>query len=98
MRGPPRALCSYSSSLRRSVPAGLSPADKPSPPQDIRVTEAWGFNVVLEWKPPQDDGNTEILGYTVQKADKKTMVSLGFWAPHMYPPQGRAHPGTSFLP
>ncbi|XP_045341105.1 myosin-binding protein C, cardiac-type isoform X2 [Leopardus geoffroyi] len=47
--------------------------DKPSPPQDIRVTEAWGFNVVLEWKPPQDDGNTEILGYTVQKADKKTM-------------------------
>lgn len=55
----------------------LSPADKPSPPQDIWVTEAWGFNVALEWKPPQDDGNTEIWGYTVQKADKKTMVSLG---------------------
>uniref|UniRef100_A0A8C9MDK0 Myosin-binding protein H n=1 Tax=Panthera tigris altaica TaxID=74533 RepID=A0A8C9MDK0_PANTA len=51
----------------------LRVVDKPSPPQDIRVTEAWGFNVVLEWKPPQDDGNTEILGYTVQKADKKTM-------------------------
>ncbi|KAM6158298.1 myosin-binding protein C, cardiac-type [Rhynchocyon petersi] len=47
--------------------------DKPSPPQGIRVTEAWGFNVALEWKPPQDDGNTEIWGYTVQKADKKTM-------------------------
>ncbi|XP_006896827.1 PREDICTED: myosin-binding protein C, cardiac-type [Elephantulus edwardii] len=47
--------------------------DKPSPPQDIRVMEAWGFNVALEWKPPQDDGNTEIWGYTVQKADKKTM-------------------------
>lgn len=62
---------------------GLSPADKPSPPQDIRVTEAWGFNVALDWKPPQDDGNTEILGYTVQKADKKTMVSLslGSWPP-----------------
>lgn len=64
---------------------GLTPADKPSPPQDIRVTEAWGFNVALEWKPPQDDGNTEISGYTVQKADKKTMVSLGSWAPHPPP-------------
>ncbi|XP_029812963.1 myosin-binding protein C, cardiac-type isoform X4 [Suricata suricatta] len=52
----------------------LQIVDKPSPPQDIRVTEAWGFNVALEWKPPQDDGNTEIWGYTVQKADKKTML------------------------
>nr|XP_012644579.1 myosin-binding protein C, cardiac-type isoform X3 [Microcebus murinus] len=51
----------------------LQIVDKPSPPQDIQVTEAWGFNVALEWKPPQDDGNTEIWGYTVQKADKKTM-------------------------
>uniref|UniRef100_A0A452TWK9 Myosin binding protein C3 n=1 Tax=Ursus maritimus TaxID=29073 RepID=A0A452TWK9_URSMA len=51
----------------------LQIVDKPSPPQDIRVIEAWGFNVALEWKAPQDDGNTEIWGYTVQKADKKTM-------------------------
>uniref|UniRef100_G3UJD8 Myosin-binding protein C, cardiac-type n=1 Tax=Loxodonta africana TaxID=9785 RepID=G3UJD8_LOXAF len=51
----------------------LQIVDKPSPPQDIRVIEAWGFNVALEWKPPQDDGNTELWGYTVQKADKKTM-------------------------
>ncbi|KAF6333655.1 myosin binding protein C3 [Rhinolophus ferrumequinum] len=51
----------------------LQIVDKPSPPQDIRITEAWGFNVALEWKPPQDDGNTEIWGYTVQKADQKTM-------------------------
>ncbi|CAK6449447.1 unnamed protein product [Pipistrellus nathusii] len=51
----------------------LQIVDKPSPPQDIQVTEAWGFNAALEWKPPQDDGNTEISGYTVQKADQKTM-------------------------
>ncbi|XP_029064641.1 myosin-binding protein C, cardiac-type isoform X1 [Monodon monoceros] len=51
----------------------LQVVDKPGPPQDIRVTEAWGFNVALEWKPPQDDGNTELWGYTVQKADKKSM-------------------------
>ncbi|XP_054096835.1 myosin-binding protein C, cardiac-type isoform X6 [Callithrix jacchus] len=51
----------------------LQVVDKPSPPQDLQVTEAWGLNVALEWKPPQDDGNTELWGYTVQKADKKTM-------------------------
>ncbi|KAM4845678.1 myosin-binding protein C, cardiac-type [Thomomys bottae] len=51
----------------------LQIVDKPSPPQDIRVMEAWGFSVALEWKPPQDDGNSELSGYTVQKADKKTM-------------------------
>ncbi|XP_023566212.1 myosin-binding protein C, cardiac-type isoform X2 [Octodon degus] len=51
----------------------LQVVDKPSPPQDLRVTETWGFNVALEWKPPQDDGNTELWGYSVQKADKKTM-------------------------
>ncbi|XP_041445819.1 myosin-binding protein C, cardiac-type isoform X6 [Xenopus laevis] len=47
--------------------------DKPSAPQSIKIVEIWGFNVALEWTPPKDDGNTEITGYTVQKADKKTM-------------------------
>lgn len=39
------------------------------------VTDVWGFNAALEWKPPKDTGNTEITGYTIQKADKKTQVS-----------------------
>ncbi|KAG9475829.1 hypothetical protein GDO78_003961, partial [Eleutherodactylus coqui] len=47
--------------------------DKPSAPQNLKLVEVWGFNTALEWSPPQDDGNTEITGYTVQKADKKTM-------------------------
>ncbi|XP_075692884.1 myosin-binding protein C, cardiac-type [Rhinoderma darwinii] len=47
--------------------------DKPSSPQNLKIVEIWGFNVALEWSPPQDDGNTEITGYTIQKADKKTM-------------------------
>lgn len=38
--------------------------------------DVWGFNVALEWKPPKDNGNCEISGYTIQKADKKTMVRL----------------------
>ncbi|NWW40511.1 MYPC3 protein, partial [Panurus biarmicus] len=51
----------------------VSPADKPGPPQNIKLVDVWGFNAALEWSPPQDDGNAQILGYTVQKADKKTM-------------------------
>ncbi|XP_023267025.1 myosin-binding protein C, fast-type-like isoform X1 [Seriola lalandi dorsalis] len=46
--------------------------DKPGPPQNLRVTDVWGFNAALEWDPPKDDGNTEITGYTIQKADLKT--------------------------
>uniref|UniRef100_A0A8C1FAR7 Myosin-binding protein C, fast-type n=1 Tax=Cyprinus carpio carpio TaxID=630221 RepID=A0A8C1FAR7_CYPCA len=46
--------------------------DKPGPPTQVHVTDVWGFNAALEWKPPKDDGNCEITGYTIQKADKKT--------------------------
>lgn len=56
----------------------VSSADKPGPPQNIKLVDVWGFNAALEWIPPQDDGNAQILGYTVQKADKKTMVRT--WA------------------
>ncbi|XP_045432103.1 myosin-binding protein H isoform X2 [Pipistrellus kuhlii] len=46
--------------------------EKPNPPSSVRLVDVWGCNVALEWTPPQDTGNTELLGYTVQKADKKT--------------------------
>ncbi|XP_036937462.1 myosin binding protein Cb isoform X3 [Acanthopagrus latus] len=46
--------------------------DKPGPPVNVRVIELWGFNAALEWEPPKDDGNCEITGYTIQKADMKT--------------------------
>ncbi|XP_029311961.1 myosin-binding protein C, fast-type-like isoform X2 [Cottoperca gobio] len=46
--------------------------DKPGPPQKLSVTEVWGFNAATEWQPPKDDGNCEITGYTIQKADLKT--------------------------
>ncbi|XP_052457872.1 myosin-binding protein C, cardiac-type [Carassius gibelio] len=47
--------------------------DLPGPPQNLKVVDVWGFNVALEWKPPKDDGNCDITGYNIQKADKKTM-------------------------
>uniref|UniRef100_A0AAQ4NWD6 Myosin binding protein Ca n=1 Tax=Gasterosteus aculeatus aculeatus TaxID=481459 RepID=A0AAQ4NWD6_GASAC len=46
--------------------------EKPGPPVAVRVADVWGTNAALEWKPPKDDGNCEIIGYTVQKADMKT--------------------------
>lgn len=55
-------------------PALARPTDKPGPPIEVTVTEVWGFNVSLEWKPPKDDGNCEISGYTIEKADMKTKV------------------------
>nr|XP_033817503.1 myosin-binding protein C, fast-type [Geotrypetes seraphini] len=47
--------------------------EKPGPPVGVMVKEVWGFNALIEWQPPRDNGNSEILGYTIQKADKKTM-------------------------
>ncbi|KAF7661191.1 hypothetical protein LDENG_00267220 [Lucifuga dentata] len=46
--------------------------EKPGAPLNVRVTDVWGFNAALEWDPPQDDGNCEITGYAIQKADMKT--------------------------
>lgn len=42
----------------------------------VTVTDVWGFNAALEWKAPKDNGNTDIIGYTIQKADMKTKVNL----------------------
>ncbi|XP_053546731.1 myosin-binding protein C, fast-type isoform X2 [Bombina bombina] len=47
--------------------------EKPGPAHLVTVKEVWGFNALLEWQPPKDNGNTDITGYTIQKADKKTM-------------------------
>ncbi|XP_050963718.1 myosin-binding protein C, slow-type isoform X9 [Labeo rohita] len=47
--------------------------DLPGPPQAVKIDEVWGNNVALDWNPPKDSGNAPIIGYTIQKADKKTM-------------------------
>lgn len=62
--------------LLRAQPSSLlsCPAEKPGPPSSIRLLDVWNCNATLQWTPPQDTGNTELLGYTVQKADRKTRV------------------------
>ncbi|XP_053719001.1 myosin-binding protein C, slow-type isoform X4 [Synchiropus splendidus] len=47
--------------------------DLPGPPQTVTIEDVWGGNVALAWTPPKDNGNAPIIGYTIQKADKKTM-------------------------
>jgi len=42
----------------------------------VQVVEVWSCNAALQWEPPKDDGNSEIIGYTIQKADMKTKVRL----------------------
>lgn len=54
-------------------------AELPGPPASVKTMDTWGFNVALEWTPPSDNGNTDITGYTIQKADKKTGVSSQRW-------------------
>ncbi|KAM5209419.1 myosin-binding protein C, fast-type isoform 3-T3 [Hipposideros larvatus] len=47
--------------------------EKAGPPMNVMVKEVWGSNALIEWQPPKDDGNSEVTGYVIQKADKKTM-------------------------
>lgn len=56
------------------------PSELPGPPASVKLVDVWGFNAALEWTVPKDNGNTEITGYTIQKADKKTGVWLMFMA------------------
>ncbi|XP_009876151.1 PREDICTED: myosin-binding protein H, partial [Apaloderma vittatum] len=46
--------------------------EPPGPPKNLKLLDVWGFNVALEWTPPEDNGNSEIKGYVVQKSDKKS--------------------------
>lgn len=70
------AFMSVTSYHIAALPVYFSSVDLPGPPQALKIMDVWGFNVALEWKPPKDNGNCEISGYTIQKADKKTMVRL----------------------
>ncbi|KAG8451001.1 hypothetical protein GDO86_003326 [Hymenochirus boettgeri] len=59
-------------SLEDKAKIEIKVAERPGPPKSIKLLDVWGFNAALEWTPPLDDGNSEITGYTIQKADKKT--------------------------
>uniref|UniRef100_A0A3Q2NYL5 Myosin-binding protein H n=1 Tax=Fundulus heteroclitus TaxID=8078 RepID=A0A3Q2NYL5_FUNHE len=59
-------------SIEDKATVTLQIVDLPGPPTSVKLVDAWGFNAALEWTPPKDNGNSDITGYTVQKADRKT--------------------------
>ena len=36
--------------------------DKPSPPEDLKVSDVFADNCKLSWNPPPDDGGAELTG------------------------------------
>lgn len=58
-----------------SVDFSLKVIDKPSKPEGpIIVKDIKKDSVVLEWKPPADDGGLELSKYSVEKCDVEKMV------------------------
>ena len=46
-------------------------SDKPSPPRNVRVTEYHKDHMVVCWDVPENDGGSNLTGYTVEKRDMK---------------------------
>ncbi|MCJ8729360.1 hypothetical protein PDJAM_G00105460 [Pangasius djambal] len=65
-------MCVKVDSFEDKAQLTLQIIELPGPPASVKIVDAWGFNVALEWTDPKDNGNTTITGFTVQKADKKT--------------------------
>jgi hypothetical protein len=55
-----------------TAPIDVAIVDVPSKPQKLKIVEVIGNSVQLEWEAPVDDGNTEILGYSVEKRAKRS--------------------------
>ena len=51
-------------------------SDKPSPPQNLKVTNVYKDRITIAWETPKDDGGSEITGYVIEKRDaRRTMWS-----------------------
>jgi len=46
--------------------------DIPSKPRKAEIVETVGSSVQLKWEPPKDSGNLDIIGYQVDKRDKRS--------------------------
>lgn len=57
-----------------SVELQLTVIDKPTAPEQVAVAEVKKDAVVLEWKPPRDDGGLEITAYSIEKCDPEQKV------------------------
>ena len=56
----------------------LAMVQEPTKPRNVKIVETIGTSVQLSWDAPKDDGNTEIIGYQVEKRDKRSGPD-GYW-------------------
>jgi len=56
----------------------LAMVQEPTKPRNVKIVEIIGTSVQLAWDAPKDDGNTEIIGYAIEKRDKRSGAD-GYW-------------------
>ncbi|XP_059620360.1 titin-like [Phlebotomus argentipes] len=57
---------------KSEVELTLSVIDKPSKPEGpIQVKDVRKDSLVIEWKPPEDDGGLDIVKYSIEKCDQE---------------------------
>lgn len=57
-----------------SATVNITILDVPSPPEGpLRADNVTKSNLTLKWKPPKDDGGSEITHYVVEKQDTENM-------------------------
>ena len=49
-------------------------ADKPGSPRDLKGTTSGEDSVTLSWKPPREDGGSDITDYVVEKREALRMT------------------------
>ena len=58
--------------LSASATIDIAVVDVPSKPRKLQIVETIGTSVQLQWEAPKDNGNLDILGYSVDKRDKRS--------------------------
>eukprot|EP00058_Branchiostoma_floridae_P020285 XP_002605775.1 hypothetical protein BRAFLDRAFT_121886 [Branchiostoma floridae] len=56
--------------IETDVIVAKNPYDIPPSPRGVRIVDATGETIILAWRPPADDGGSEITGYIVERREK----------------------------